>query len=916
MSEQEGSILNFMALVAESEKEAEQPKVPFNLTQQNQKVIFQKVRAKNFRSVGNDWMEIDFLKSKSTLVVSEDNGSGKSTLTVWAPYYALFDKPYNPKELKAALVNSATNKDAVVELFFNTKGKNWLVRRGYKPSIFEILFQDENGNWIKDQAPAAMKDQQKYLESIIGFDAKIAENVMILGADKFTPFVEMDAPSRRHVVEKIWDLAVFPVMLKVAKEDVAVLLRDVEDYSRAIDSQKEKLRHSSEMLEQINSKRVLLESLVLRVGVLNERRVEVMTESSALKIAHAANEEQLKVEISLLSKELDVAHQGVEEKYATTLESKRRAVEIAKEAGQVEIDQAISALNVELTELTERLRVLGEEEEEALKALTAEGGRLYAELNDQLKNALSESEKVVTGIRKSRSVFVFSKHSELEGALLSLMKLEEQQREFEGVLDAQQVMLNDSALKLQDVRNKLGAAESTRAQKVLQRKEIEDQIAAFEHMGTCPTCSQIVGSEAVESFKKTFESRLGDCDTTVLDAEIESLKQAVEAEQKVGNDIFCRIEALRQSLSDIETQATKSCSEIRFLEDEKAGEKTAWDSVTEEMAATAKAEFTQGVRSKINDLVADTKVAQANLKTEWEEKKREVRSSIDNQQAKIAQVKAEVGAAVAATVSAAESELSNAKSVFDAEVARATASIETQLKTKENGLVDAARMYCQTYGRLTAELKQLDSDISAAEVEVETLQTNITDESSKQQTLIDEIQTNLVGLEHDHQVASNRVSVYKKLINELGDKAAKAEIIKAYMPFLNHKVNEYLDALNLHVGFKMDENFSIEFTAPDRKRQTTWSLSKGQAMRMNLAVLFALRDVANLKASVSTNLLIMDETIEPLSERGVQEIMEMFEHRFKDVNMFVVTQRKAEFSEYFTDVINYGLRGGFTTQLN
>lgn len=916
MSE-EGSIFNFMALVQESEaKEAQAPEAPFKLEQQNQKIIFQKVRAKNFRSVGNEWMEIDFLKSKSTLVVSEDNGSGKSTLTVWAPYYALFDKPYNPKELKAALVNSSTNKDAMVELFFNVRGKNWLVRRGYKPSVFELFSQDQEGAWVKEQAPAAMKDQQKYLESIIGFDAKIAENVMILGADKFTPFVEMDAPSRRHVVEKIWDLAVFPVMLKVAKEDVAILIREVEDCSRTIDSQKEKLRHSSEMLEQINSKRTLLESLELRVGVLNERRVEVMIESSALKIAHAANEEQLKIEISLLSSELDVVRRGIEEKYATALESKRRAVEVAKEAGQVEIDQALSALNVELAELTERLRALSEEEEEALKALNAEGGRLYAELNGQLKNALSESEKVVAGIRKSRSEYVFPRHSELEASLSSLMKLEEQQREFEGELDAQQAMLTDSALKLQDVRNKLGVAESARGQKALQRKEIEDQIAAFEHMGTCPTCSQIVGSEAVESFKKTFESKLWDCDTTTLDAEIESLKQAVEAEQKVGNDIFRRVEALRQSLSDIETQASRLCSEIRFIEDEKAGEKTAWDSVTEEMAATAKAEFTQGVRSKINDLVADTKVAQANLKSEWEEKKREVRSSIDNQQAKIAQVKAEVGAAAAAKVSAAESELSNAKSVFDAEVTKVTASIETQLKTKENGLVDAARMYCQTQGRLIAELKQLDSDISAAEVEVETLQTSITDESSKQQTLIDEIQTNLVGLEHDHQVTSNRVSVYKKLINQLGDKEAKAEIIKAYMPFLNHKVNEYLDALNLHVGFKMDENFSIEFTAPDRKRQTTWSLSKGQAMRMNLAVLFALRDVANLKASVSTNLLIMDETLEALSERGVQEIMEMFEHRFKDINMFVVTQRKAEFTEYFTDVVNYGLRGGFTVQLD
>lgn len=915
MSDQEGSILNFMALVAEGEREASEPKVPFNLTQQTQKVIFQKVRAKNFRSVGNDWMEVDFLKSKSTLVVSEDNGSGKSTLTVWAPYFALFDKPYNPKELKAALVNSATNKDAMVELFFNTKGKNWLVRRGYKPSVFEILFQDAEGNWIKDQAPAAMKDQQKYLESIIGFDAKIAENVMILGADKFTPFVEMDAPSRRHVVEKIWDLAVFPVMLKVAKEDVAVLVREAEDCSRTIDSQKEKLRHSSEMLEQINSKRVLLEALELRVGVLNERLTEVKNESCAQKIAHAATEEQLKVEIGLLSKELEAARRGVEERFSEVLESKHRAVEVAKVEGQAEVDRSISALGEELTQLFDRLNALEEGEEEALKALTTEGGRLYTELNEQLKNALSESEKVATNIRKSRDECKFSKQDELDAAILKVSTLDVQRRAAEEVLDSQQELLNSSTSRLQELSVKLFTAESNRSQKASKKKEITDQIHAFEHMGTCPTCSQAVGAEAIESFKEAFSDKLKQCDTTELENEIEKLKQDSDSEQQNGNALFTKVEQARQNINDLESLISETSVIVRALQGEMATEKSVWDAATEGMVATAKAEFTQGVRTKINGLVADTKVSQANLKSEWEEKKREVRSLIDNQQAKIAQVKAEVGAAVAAKVSATETDLATIKSEFSAEVAKATSAIEIKLISKENGLVDAARAYTQTQGRLLAELKQLEADISAAESEENSLRSSITDEASKQQSLIDEIETNLVGLEHDHQTTSNQISVYKKLINELGDKAAKAEIIKAYMPFLNHKVNEYLDALNLHVGFKMDENFSIEFTAPDRKRQTTWSLSKGQAMRMNLAVLFALRDVANLKASVSTNLLIMDETIEPLSERGVQEIMEMFEHRFKDVNMFVVTQRKAEFCEYFTDVINYGLRGGFTTQL-
>jgi energy-coupling factor transporter ATP-binding protein EcfA2 len=121
--------------------------------------------------------------------------------------------------------------------------------------------------------------------------------------------------------------------------------------------------------------------------------------------------------------------------------------------------------------------------------------------------------------------------------------------------------------------------------------------------------------------------------------------------------------------------------------------------------------------------------------------------------------------------------------------------------------------------------------------------------------------------------------------------------------------------MNLFVGFKMNENFDVEFTSPDRKGQTTFSLSKGQLARMNLSVLFALRDVANLKSSVNTNLLVLDEILEALSERGVREVTEMIKQKFTDMNIFVVSQRAAEFTEHFNHTISYGLRGGFTTVL-
>lgn len=915
MSE-EGSIFNFMALVQESEaKEAQAPEAPFKLEQQNQKIIFQKVRAKNFRSVGNEWMEIDFLKSKSTLVVSEDNGSGKSTLTVWAPYYALFDKPYNPKELKAALVNSSTNKDAMVELFFNARGKNWMVRRGYKPSVFEIFSQDQTGEWVKDQAPAAMKDQQKYLESIIGFDAKIAENVMILGADKFTPFIEMDAPSRRHVVEKIWDLAVFPVMLKVAKEEHVELVRERDERSASIDSVNERLRHTHELLEQVLSKREYATSLRSRIGEMTQKIAESEEEHARIKTNYESRAMELKAESVRIDGELVAAASQVQDAFEERLQSVKERLAQVKAWGDEELEKVLSSLEPELQQLRQELQQQEAEELEAIRLRTEEGSAAYAELAAQLKNAEIEADRLVAKMRKERPPLIFSKEEEMAKTIKEISKLKEMRVQLCADDEAASLSLQQYEQVVRELRSQQTVVSSQREEKRKANRELLSQIEKFEHIGTCPTCAQVVGEEAISAFKASMSVKLKETETEDLDNAIASLQEQIDKASEI-----CQTYANKHTQIILRLEECDVCLEgfsetLKELENEQRAEMAAWEGAAQALEATARADYTMNTRSKINELVSQTKVSISELKADWEERKRATRSLIDNHASKVARVKAEETVRINAEITAAESEFRTVESDFKAELAKQTADLTAKRDSINEILVDSARGYTQAAGRLLTDIKSMKEMVASDQEQLDKIESDIDDESQKRREAIHELETDLLGLSHDHQTVSERIEVYKRLIVELGDKAAKAEIIKAYMPFLNHKVNEYLDALNLHVGFKMDENFSIEFTAPDRKRQTTWSLSKGQAMRMNLAMLFALRDVANLKASVSTNLLIMDETLEALSERGVREIAEMFEHRFRDINMFVVTQRKAEFSEYFEATINYGLRGGFTVQL-
>ena len=98
-------------------------------------IVFKTIRWKNFLSTGDNFTEIDFLKSPKTLIVGE-NGAGKSTM-LDALNYVLFNKPHRNIN-KPQLINSINEKGLVVEIEFTIGRNEYKVIRGHKPGIFEI----------------------------------------------------------------------------------------------------------------------------------------------------------------------------------------------------------------------------------------------------------------------------------------------------------------------------------------------------------------------------------------------------------------------------------------------------------------------------------------------------------------------------------------------------------------------------------------------------------------------------------------------------------------------------------------------------------------------------------------------------------------------------------------------------------
>ena len=117
-------------------------------------ILFENIRWKNFLSTGNQYTEIAFNKSSTTLIVGT-NGAGKSTV-LDALTFSLFNKPFR-RISKGQLTNSVNEKDSKVEVEFSIGSTGWKVVRGIKPNIFEIW---RDGSLL-DQAASA-NDQQKW----------------------------------------------------------------------------------------------------------------------------------------------------------------------------------------------------------------------------------------------------------------------------------------------------------------------------------------------------------------------------------------------------------------------------------------------------------------------------------------------------------------------------------------------------------------------------------------------------------------------------------------------------------------------------------------------------------------------------------------------------------------------------------
>ena len=207
-------------------------------------ITFKKIRWKNFLSTGNQFSEIDLQKNKTNLVIGT-NGAGKSTM-LDALTFGLFNKSFR-KITKPQLVNTTNEKDCVVEIEFAVNNRDYLVRRGIKPNIFDI---EVNGTLLKRESDDRIN--QKILEeNILKVNYKSFTQIVILGNSTFVPFMQLTSSNRRDVIEDLLDIRIFSAMNSLIKEKIKIQRDKVRSLELKKETVKEKMTMQENFIEEI-----------------------------------------------------------------------------------------------------------------------------------------------------------------------------------------------------------------------------------------------------------------------------------------------------------------------------------------------------------------------------------------------------------------------------------------------------------------------------------------------------------------------------------------------------------------------------------------------------------------------------------------------------------------------------------------
>jgi len=244
--------------------------------------------------------------------------------------------------------------------------------------------------------------------------------------------------------------------------------------------------------------------------------------------------------------------------------------------------------------------------------------------------------------------------------------------------------------------------------------------------------------------------------------------------------------------------------------------------------------------------------------------------------------------------------------------------ISTQI-TQANERIEQIHKIIKHIGEHTNEITKHNSTISAIHAFVNKLQREVEDLSAHKESIesenikLRELREELGVLVTKQEELSTEKQYYEFAGALLKDTGIKTKIIRQYLPIMNKLINKYLSAMDFFVNFNINENFEETIKSRHRDEFGYANFSEGEKMRIDLALLFTWRQIAKLKNSTNTNLLILDEVFDSsLDTVGTEEFLKLIHEMGTDTNVFVISHKGDQLFDKFRSVIKFEKKNNFS----
>lgn len=814
-------------------------------------ITFHSIQVKNFRSIGPEGITLQLDKNPLTLIVGE-NGTGKSTLPLHGITYVLYNKAYGENDKLSSLVNSTTKKECVAQVEFSTNGKRYKVTRGQKPTVFDIEFL-EGDEYKRVDDTAHTGTYQKVLDNILNTDMKTLHSSVLLGLDNFIPFLSMNTGDRRAAVEQYLDITIFSEMNVEAKQILKDLKADeYQNTTRLSICENNVLNQERHILTLVGREEEKTRELNAQSTQLNEKRDLLIPQIDDLKI----DSEKYASDIKELQGDL-----------ADGLKPLDDSMDIYKG----EKDDIYKKVAQEKKTVNDKIGLMKKDARDEYNTAKSE---LTHEITDDKKNLRDDvaEQKCVIGSKFDSDKFTLTTTHDN-----AVSVIEENYKSKRGAL-------------ISEIDEKTGVAKKAhdKTKELLQKFHIQidslkKDTTNISGFSVCPTCRQKVDDEYKQSIVESNTEKLNKLSNGVNKLshllhthQNDLITIGIEKDEGVGSlnadraqELFLIDESRKNSLFVIDTDYVFAIENI--------------DTTTNAMIDILEKQYNediQDVENTYNDVVKRVDVECIKELAEIDEENTKALKYFD---IVFEKTQKEIGA------------------------------LKDQFKIVVDEIIESKHNHDLILNTTSTELKSLTSQIDSITSQISDLKNLPNEDLEKENAELEGLRGLVIDTQERLVVLADEIDTAETALVMLKDGGIKQSIISKYIPMVNKMVNATLAEMDMFIGFKLGEDFKVELTSPDKKGLGIASLSNGLRRRVDIAILFAWREICSAKNTVDSNLLVFDEILDPISNDGLVDVIGMLKNRFIGKNVYITTQRGSDMAEHFDYGIMFEMGGdGFS----